>query len=160
MSLTPEMCAFIQQTARSFKTGAPRRRYMAQTLEAFGLSQREAERRFGWGRNTLRRALHEHRSGLTCLDAFNCRGRKPAEFHLPRLLDDIKDLVQDHVQTDPTFQTTRLYCRLTAAAVRRQLLARKGYTDEQLPSIETITNKLNDLGFRLRKVAKCRPQKK
>ena len=39
MSLTPEMCAFIQQTARSFKTGAPRRRYMAQTLEAFGLSQ-------------------------------------------------------------------------------------------------------------------------
>jgi transposase len=160
MSLTPEMCAFIQQTARSFKTGAPRRRYMAQTLEAFGLSQREAERRFGWGRNTLRRALHEHRSGLTCLDAFNCRGRKPVEFHLPRLLDDIKDLVQDHVQTDPTFQTTRLYCRLTAAAVRRQLLARKGYTDEQLPSIETITNKLNDLGFRLRKVAKCRPQKK
>jgi transposase len=154
------MCAFIQQTARSFKTGAPRRRYMAQTLEAFGLSQREAERRFGWGRNTLRRALQERRSGLTCLDAFNCRGRKPAEFYLPRLLDDIKDLVQDHVQTDPTFQTTRLYCRLTAAAVRRQLLARKGYTDEQLPSIETITNKLNDLGFRLRKVAKCRPQKK
>ena len=160
MSLTPEMCVFIQQTARALKIGAPRRRYMAQTLETFGLSQREAERRFGWGRNTLRRALHEHRSGLTCLDAFNCRGRKPAEFHLPRLLDDIKDLVQDHVQTDPTFQTTRLYCRLTAAAVRRQLLARKGYTPEQLPSIETITNKLNDLGFRLRKVAKCRPQKK
>jgi transposase len=160
MSLTPEMCAFIQQTAGSFKTGAPRRRYMAQTLETFGLSQREAERRFGWGRNTLRRALQERRTGLTCLDAFNCRGRKPAEFHLPHLLDDIKDLVQDHLQTDPTFQTTRLYCRLTAAAVRRQLLARKGYTDAQLPSIETITNKLNDLGFRLRKVAKCRPQKK
>ena len=36
----------------------------------------------------------------------------------------------------------------------------KGYTDEQLPSIETLTNKLNALGFRLRKVAKCRPQKK
>jgi transposase len=160
MSLTPEMCAFIQQTARAFKIGAPRRRYMAQTLETFSLSQREAERCFGWGRNTLRRALHEHRTGITCLDAFAQRGRKPAEFHLPRLLDDIKDLVQDHLQTDPTFQTTRLYCRLTAAAVRRQLLARKGYTPEQLPSIETITNKLNDLGFRLRKVAKCRPQKK
>lgn len=160
MDLTPEMCAFIQQTARAFKTGAPRRRYMAQTLDTLGLSQREAQRRFGWSRNTLRTALQERRSGLTCVDAFARRGRKPAEFHLPRLLDDIKDIVQDHVQTDPTFQTTRLYCRLTAAAVRRQLLARKGYTPEQLPSIETITNKLNDLGFRLRKVAKCRPQKK
>jgi uncharacterized protein YcfJ len=68
--------------------------------------------------------------------------------------------VQDHVQTDPTFQTTRLYCRLTAAEVRRQLIARKGYSHDELPSIETVTNKLNGLGFRLRKVAKCRPQKK
>jgi hypothetical protein len=160
MSMTPEMCVFIRPTARSFKTGAPRRRYLAQTLETFGLSQRDAERRFGWGRNTLRTARQEHRTGMTCVDAFARRGRKPAEFHLPRLRDAIKDIVQDHVQTDPTFQTTRLYCRLTAAAVRRQLIARKGYTDEQLPGIGTITNKLNDLGFRLRKVAKCRPQKK
>jgi hypothetical protein len=76
------------------------------------------------------------------------------------LLEDIKDIVQDHVQTDPTFQTTRLYCRLTAAQVRRQLIDRKGYTDEQLPTVKTITGKLNDLGFRLRKVAKCRPPKK
>jgi transposase len=160
MSLTPEMCAFIRQTARSFAMGAPRRRYMAQTLATFRLSQREAQQRFGWARNTLRKALQESRTGITCLDAFKRRGRKPAEFHLPRLLEDIKDVVKDHVQTDPTFQTTRLYCRLTAAQVRRQLIARKGYTHEELPSIETITNKLNGLGFRLRKVAKCRPQKK
>jgi transposase len=160
MSLTPEMCSFIRQTAQSFPTGAPRRRYMAQTLDTFGLSQREAQRLFGWSRNTLRKALEESRSGITCLDAFTLRGRKPAEFHLPRLLDDIKDIVKDHLQTDPTFQTTRLYCRLTAAEVRRQLIARKGYPHDALPSIETITNKLNGLGFRLRKVAKCRPQKK
>jgi len=44
--------------------------------------------------------------------------------------------------------------------VRRQLISRKGYTDEQLPTIKTITDKLNALGFRLRKVAKCRPKKK
>lgn len=160
MSLTPEMCAFIRQTSRSFPTGAPRRRYMAQTLNTFSLSQREAQGLFGWSRNTLRKALQESRTGITCLDAFAQRGRKPAEFHLPQLLNDIKDIVKDHVQTDPTFQTTRLYCRLTAAEVRRQLIACKGYTHEQLPSIETITNKLNGLGFRLRKVAKCRPKKK
>ncbi len=160
MSLSPETCEFIRRTARSFKVGASRRRFMADTLETFGLSQRAAQQCFGWGRDTLRKALRERRSGITCQDAFCARGRKPAEAHLPHLLDDIRDIVKDHVQTDPTFQTTRLYCRLSAARVRQQLIERKGYADEQLPSIETITNKLNDLGFRLRKVAKCRPQKK
>ena len=76
------------------------------------------------------------------------------------MLDDIRAIVQDHCQTDPSFQTTRLYCRLTAPEVRRQLIQRKGYTEEQLPSVQTIGEKLNALGFRLRKVAKCRPQKK
>lgn len=160
MNLTPELCTFIRQTALSFKTGAPRRRYLAQTLETFRLSQRQAQRCFGRGRDPLRKALHEHRTGITGCDAFRRRGRQPAEFHLPRLLDDIKEIVQDHLQTDPTFQTTRLYCRLSAAEVRRQLIARKGYPPAQVPSSETLTNKRNGLGFRLRKGAQCRPQKK
>ena len=44
--------------------------------------------------------------------------------------------------------------------VRRQLIAVKGYTDAELPTQQTINKKLNLLGFRLTKVAKCRPQKK
>lgn len=75
-------------------------------------------------------------------------------------MNDIRDLVQEQCQTDPTFRTTRLYCKMSAAEVRRQLIERKGYTDEQLPTIQTITVKLNALGFRLTKVAKCRPLKK
>jgi hypothetical protein len=140
--------------------GAVRRRYMADTLETLHLGQRQAQQLFHWGRDTLRKALQERRTGLTCVDAFSCRGRKAAEVHLPRLLEDITALVQDHVQVDPTFQTTRQYCRLTAAAVRRQLINRKGYTDDELPTVKTITDKLNALGYRLRKVAKCRPPKK
>jgi transposase len=160
MNITPEVRDLILRTAKSFPLGARRRRYMADTVESLGLGQRQAQQLFGWGRDTIRKALHERRCGMTCVDAFGGRGRKPAEVHLPRLLDDIKDIVKDHVQTDPTFQTTRLYCRLTAPEVRRQLIARKGYTDEQLPSLQTLSLKLNGLGFRLRKVAKCRPQKK
>ena len=159
MQLSPEVCAFIRQTADTF-SGAQRRRYMARAVEQLGLSQRQAQRYFGWGRDTLRQAQHEARSGITCRDATSCRGRKPTEFHLPHLLDDIRAIAQDHGQTDPTFQTTRLYCRLTAAEVRGQLIQRQGYTDDELPSVQTIGVKLNALGFRLRKVAKCRPQKK
>jgi hypothetical protein len=159
MELSPEVCTFIRQTADAF-SGAQRRRYLARTMEQLDLSQRQAQRYFGWGRDTLRKAQHEARSGITCHDATSCRGRKPAEFHLPHLLDDIRAIAQDHCQTDPTFQTTRLYCRLTAAEVRSQLRQRKGYTEDELPSVQTIGVKLNALGYRLRKVAKCRPQKK
>ena len=140
--------------------GADRRRFMAQTMDRLGLGQRETQRQFGWARETLRKASHEFRSGVTCLDAFAARGRQPVEVHLPQLRADIEAIVQEHCQTDPTFQTTRRYCRLTAAEVRRQLIASKGYTDDQLPTIQTITTKLNAWGFHLRKVAKCRPQKK
>jgi phosphopantothenoylcysteine synthetase/decarboxylase len=160
MDLTPDLCDLIIRTAQRLPLGAQRRRFMADTIDALRLGQRQAQQLFGWGRDTIRKALRERQTGVTCLDAFCCHGRKPAEAHLPRLLEDIKDIVRDHVQTDPTFQTTRLYCRLTAAEVRRQLISRKGYTDEQLPTVKTITDKLNGLGFRLRKVAKCRPQKK
>lgn len=159
MPLDPEVCTLIRQTADEF-SGAQRRRFQARTVAQLGLSQRQAQRYFGWARDTVRKAQHEARSGITCCDATGRRGRKPAEFHLPHLLDDLRALAQDHCQTDPTFQTTRLYCRLTAAEARRQLIGRKGYTDQQLPSVQTLGAKLNALGFRLRKVAKCRPQKK
>jgi hypothetical protein len=49
---------------------------------------------------------------------------------------------------------------LSAPEVRAQLIARHGYTDEQLPSVQTLAAKLNLLGFRMRTVVKSRPQKK
>lgn len=159
MELSPEVREVLIGTANSLR-GAQRRLFMARTVQTLKLSHRQAQLQLGWNRVTLRKGTHELTSGITCLDACSARGRKPAEYHLPRLLDDIRDLVKDHCQTDPTFRSTRLYCRLTAAEVRRQLIERKGYTDEQLPTIQTVTTKLNALGFRLTKVAKCRPQKK
>jgi Rhodopirellula transposase DDE domain len=159
MELTAAVCGLLKQTAEAFH-GAQRRRFMAQTVEAFGLSQRQAELRLGWARDTVRKALHEFHSGIRCVDNFSARGRKPVEAHLPNLLQDLHDLVQDHLQTDPTFQTTGLYCRLSAPEVRKQLIQRKGYTDQQLPCVQTVGVKLNQLGFRLRSVTKSRPQKK
>jgi hypothetical protein len=159
MELTAAVCGLLKQTAEAFH-GTQRRRFIAETVEAFGLSQRQAELRLGWSRDTVRKALHELHSGITCVDNFSARGRKPAEFHLPELLGDICDVVKENLQTDPTFQTTGLYCRLSAPEVRRQLIQRKGYTDQQLPRVQTIGGKLNLLGFRLRSVVKSRPQKK
>jgi hypothetical protein len=159
MEITAGLRDLLRETAESL-SGAARRRFMANTLNKLRLGQREAACLFGWGRDTLRKAGHELRTGLTCADAFGRRGRKPVEFHLPQLFDDLRGLVQDHLQTDPTFQTTGLYCRLSAPEVRQQLIERRGYTDAQLPSVQSIASKLNLLGFRLRTVVKSRPPKK
>jgi len=158
MELTAAARVLLQETAKAFG-GARRRRFIAETVEAFGLSQRQAELQLGWSRDIIRKAQHEVHSGITCADNFSGRGRKPAEFHLPQLLPDICDLVKDHLQTDPTFQTTGLFCRLSASEVREQLIERKGHSHERLPCVQTIGDKLNLLGFRLRTVVKSRPQK-
>jgi Rhodopirellula transposase DDE domain len=160
MELTDSLKTLFMETAYALK-GSARRLFMARTVTALGPGgQRYAERALGWNRGTIRKGMHELASGFTCLDAFSARGRKRAEDHLPHLLADIQAMVDSQSQADPQFRTTRLYTRLSAAEVRRQLIAQKGYTDHELPTVQTITAKLNTLGYFPKKVAKSRPQKK
>jgi hypothetical protein len=154
-----EMIPILIDAAKALK-GGRKRLFMAKAVKAMGRGgQRWAEVHLGWCRDTIRKGAHELRSGMTCVDAFSSRRRKPAEEHLPRLLDDIRSIADGQSQADPKFQTKRLFTRISAAEVRRQLIATKGYTDGELPTQQTINTKLNLLGFRLTKVAKCRPQK-
>lgn len=88
------------------------------------------------------------------------KGRYKAEEHLPNLLEDIKNIVDSQSQTDPSFKSQRLYSRLSAAEVRKQLIEKYGYSDENLHTSETIRVKLNNLGYKLRRVKKVQPQKK
>jgi hypothetical protein len=160
MELTAQVQEYLQGTADSL-CGADRRLFMARTVRTLGPDgQRRAERELGWNRVTIRKGMHELSSGIRCVDAFCLRGRQRAEERLPNLLTDIKAIIDAQCQTDPSFQTQWLYARLTAAKVREQLILRKGYTDEQLPTAETIRCKIHDLGYRLRKVQKCRPKKR
>ena len=75
-----------------------------------------------------------------------CEAGKRSEAHLPNLLSDITAIVDGQSQADPQFRTARLYTRLTAMEVRRQLIAQKGYSEDELPTAETISTKLNELG--------------
>lgn len=94
------------------------------------------------------------------MDNYLARGRKKIEEYQPKLLEDIKNLVDTQSQTDPTFKSQRLYTRLSAAEVRKQLIEKYGYNNEELPTSETIRLKLNNLGYKLKRVAKVKPQKK
>src|SRR3954467_4667158 len=155
----PEMIPLLIDAAKAVKAIQPRL-FMAKTVSAMGRGgQVWAEAHLGWNREAIRKGMHELRTGMTRVDAFHYRRRKPAEEHLPRLLEDIRAIADGHSQADPRFQTDRLFTRIGAAEVRRQLIATKGYTDAELPTQQTINTKLNLLGFRLTRVAKCRPQK-
>jgi len=157
VELTSTLKQIFIETAKTLK-GSDRRLFMAKVVKAMGKGgQRQAETELGWYRGTIRKGMRELDSGFRCYDNFSARGRKSAEDHLPKLLNDIKAIVETESQTDPTFQTTRLYIRLSAAEVRQQLIEQKGYRDEQLPSAETIRTKLNGLGYQLKKVKKVSP---
>jgi hypothetical protein len=98
--------------------------------------------------------------GFTCIDNLSARGRKRAEEHWPRLEQDLREILKPQSQIDPSFKTERLYTRLSAAEVRRQLIEQKGYSEADVPTRRTVSTKLNEFGFHLRKVAKKKPKKK
>ena len=160
MNLTDSLKALFVETAQTLK-GSARRLFIARTVKELGPGgQRRAERDLGWNRETIRKGMHELDSGFTGIDNVTARGRKPAEVHLPNLLTDLAAIVDSQSQTDPQFRTNRLYTRLDAAEVRHQLIAHKGYTAAELPTVQTITTKLNALGYYPQKVAKSEPKKR
>jgi Rhodopirellula transposase DDE domain len=133
-------------------TGSRKREFMAKvTNDYFEGSARRAETILGWCRHTVQLGLNELRTGIVCVDNYKARGRHKTEKILPNLEIDIRALVDGEAQADPKFQSTFLYARISAKAVRDKLITEKGYQDEQLPSRQTIGDILNRLGYRLKK---------
>lgn len=160
LELTESLKTLLKETAQTLK-GHQRRRFMAKTVEELGPGgQRKAERELGWHRDLIRKGQREVNSGIICVDAFSSRGRKLTEDRLPMLLEDIRAIVDRQSQSDPQFKTNRLYTRLSVAQLRLELIAQKGYSDEELPSCETLRKRLNELGFFPSKVGKTRPKKR
>jgi Rhodopirellula transposase DDE domain len=134
---------------------------MAKVVQGLGMGgQTLAEQELGWNRGTIRKGMQEFRSGKAIEDQFQQRGRKRVEAKLPHLLEDIRAIVEPYTQADPTLKSERLYTRLSAAAVRQQLIEQKGYRAADLPSSEVIRQRLNAMNYRLRRVVKAKPQKR
>lgn len=158
--ITAEIKRILKETANEL-TGYERRHFMAKVvMEVYQGNARESNRELGWNRITLKKALAEWNGQMCFVNEYGKRGRKPVEKELPTLLEDIRQIADEASQTDPTFQTMRLYTRLSAAEMRRQLIQQKGYSDEQLPCEDTIRRKMNQLGYLVKAVQKSQPIKK
>lgn len=158
--LTESVKATIQLAARKL-TGYLRRQFQAEMAVKYCQgSPRRAEQVFGWGRVAVDTGLNELRTGIRCLDGFSLRGRHKTEELNPELVQEIHSLVDPHSQADPKFQTPLAYTRITAKAVQQQLAAKAAGTGRPVPAERTVSDILNRLGYRLRRVRKTQPQKK
>ena len=145
----------------SLLRGSDRRLFMGSAAVQLGRGGPSyLQRKLGWDRTTMRKGIAELRAGKVSEDATYKRGRKPLEAKLTSLEEDIRAIGEEASQTDPTFRTTQLYRRLTAGEVRRRLIEDFGYSEENAPSERTLRRKLNAFGFKPRKVAKSKPQRK
>ena len=151
--------SLLRQGANRLK-GYERRLFMAEvTMQLWDGNPRIAERRFGWGRETVPKGLHELKQGVRCLEDFSARGRPRLEDQTPQLAQDIRAIVEPHTQADPELKSERRYSNLSAAEVL-EALQEKGYTKENLPSERTMRDILNRLNYRLKRIQKGKPLKK
>ena len=151
--------ALIRLGARRL-TGYQRRLFQAAVTKALcNGCPRQAERRFGWGRDTVETGLHELQHGMRCQENFAARGRQRSEQKDPQLAADIRAIVEPHAYADPELKSSRRYANLAAAEVRAALIE-TGYPREALPSERTMRDILNRMNYRLKRIQEGKPLKK
>ena len=141
-------------------TGSERRIYLAEISKRLGYGgMKLVSDHFAIDFKTLQKGMEELESGNYIIDAFNKRGRKGIEVYLPNILDDIRSIVDSESQADPRFEDNRLFTRLTPENIKIQL-HKKGYKPDELPSNQTIYNKVKELGYSFSTIQKTKPLKK
>lgn len=131
----PDNFKTVIKSAANKLSGSKRREYIAEiTYELLEGNARKAEREFGWGRETVKKAMRELDTGIICLDNYSARGNKKTEEKMPGLVEDIRSIIELNSSS---------YKSTTPKAVRQSLILMKGYRDEQLPSETTIENIIN-----------------
>ena len=152
----------LLKLAASQLRGTCRRRFLAEVCETLcDGSARQAEARFGWGRETIAKGVRERAAGPIDPKAkySNNRGKQRSEEANPQLAVDIRLIVEPHTQSDPELKTERQYTNLSAAEVRQALLDR-GYEEREVPSERTLRDILNRMNYRLKRIQKGKPLKK
>ena len=161
MDHTPDPYDELLRIGAQRLTGLQRRLFQAQVCSALcDGNPRQAERRFGWGRQTVQKGLHEFQSGVRCLENFQARGRRRSEEQNPQLAQDIRALVEPHSYADPELKSARRYSNWTAAEVLLALQTTNGYRAEDLPGERTMRDILNRMNYRLQRIQKGKPLRK
>lgn len=120
---------------------------------------RVAEDVFGWSRSAVEVGIKEFQTGFSCVNDISARRKPKTEEKSPELLAEIHTIMEPDSEAESHLRTTFLYTNMTARSVYNALV-KKGWSEEALPSVRTISNILNRQDYRLRTVAKTKVQKK
>lgn len=153
--------AMLVYAAKQMK-GFNRRKFLGRCcIDLCNENPRQAEYRFGWGRETVAKGMRELKNNAPEPSRYDSgrRGRVRWEKKNPQLAIDIKAIVEPNTQTDPELKSSRQYTNLSALEVRKALIA-KGYDPDDIPKERAMRNVLNRMGFRLKRIQKGKPLKK
>ena len=157
--VSTEMVDLIGRLIDSIAWPARRRAMGDVTMALLDGKQRVAEDVFGWNRRAVELGIHEYQTGIACVNDISTRGKPKTEDKHPKLLAEIQTIMEPHSESESSLRTTLLYTNMTAKTVH-EALVQKGWSEQSLPSVRTISNLLNRQDYRLRTVAKSKVQKK
>ena len=157
--VSTEMVDLIGRLVELIAWPARRRAMGDVTVVLLDGKQRVAENVFGWNRRAIEVGIHEHQTGITCINDISRRVKPKTEDKHPKLLAEIQAIMEPLSESESSLRTTLLYTHLTAKTVH-EALVQKGWPTQSLPSVRTISNLLNRQDYRLRTVAKTKVQKK
>jgi len=158
-SVTPQITETIAHLVGQIPWPLKRQAMAKVTMTLLDGKPRIAEDVFGWNRSTVELGMNELRTGISCINDISNRCKPKTEEKYPQILVDIHHIMEPKCHADPQLRTTLSYTNMSASSVRKALLA-KGWTEEQLPGIRTISELLNRQGYRLRTVMKTKVKKK
>jgi hypothetical protein len=157
--VSPEMAEMISRLVALIPWPSRRQAMGDVALTILDGKPRIAEEQFGWNRSTVAIGIDESRYGITCVNDVSERRKPKSEEKNPKLIEDIRKIMEPYSQAEPRLRTTLLYTNMTAQSVYDALIA-EGWPKESLPTVRTISNILNRHDYRLRTVAKTKVQKK
>jgi len=150
----------ILKNAAKKLSGAEKREFIAEvTLELLDGNARKAEREFGWGRETVKKGMRELKTRIRCLDNFAARGNKRTEDKLPRLADDIQEILAPNGCVNPRYFSYFKKNRPAPIVVRKILVDDFGYDEDQLPNQHTMGLVLHRLGYQFENTRICYERK-
>ena len=157
--ISPEVSELILRLVASIPWPARRKAMGDVALTILDGKPRVAEKEFGWSRSGVAVGIKEFQGGIVCVNDLSERHRPKSEEKNPRLIEDIRRIMEPCSQAEPRLRSSFRYTDMTAQSVYNALLD-EGWTEETLPTVRTISDILNRHGYRLRSASKSRAEKK
>ena len=100
---------------------------------------------FGWNRRAVELGIHEHQTGIACVNDISSRVKPKTEDKHPKLLAEIQAIMEPHSESESSLRTTLLYTNMTAKTVHGLEKSWNGYL---LDTVYTVVSRAENFYWR------------